>query len=526
MIGGGGQSFFQDFSAEKCFDFLPLKVVVVKTWLGFLHASCFFNENHHLGCMKVLLFSMFLAATSLGAQNVGINATGSAPHPSAGLDIDFQDRGVLIPRLTEAQRNAIVSPAAGLLIFNTTTQCMNLFNGSGWRQSCFECPFQLVAGSVPTTCEGGTINLTANTLPGATYQWTGPNGFTSTNQNPSISSAGVAAGGLYNVTATVAGCTSSAQNVSVTISPKPAQPTATSNGPVPLGNSLQLTASNVVGATYAWIGPNGFTSTQQNPTIPNFQVVNQGTYKVVAIVSGCSSDTGTVTVTVPPYQVFTSNGTFTVPAGVTSIRVCVVGGGGGGGGGHSGGGGSGHVRTGTYAVSPGQNYTITVGTGGTGGPNGGGSGTSGGSSSISGILTASGGNGAGNSTSGGSGGSGGGGGCNSGNPGPSGGTNGASGGSCTYSGGSGGNFNSLALFSGGLAITAGAGGAGGTTSHSGGGGGGGVQIAGFSVNGSDGVNSGSAKGGRGFGGGGGGGGYAGPYYQGGNGAAGVVYIEW
>lgn len=473
-----------------------------------------------------MFFMLGLAVSVLSAQNVGINATGSAPHPSAGLDIDFQDRGVLIPRLSEAQRNAIVNPAAGLLIFNTTSQCMNMYNGSGWRQSCFDCPFQLVAGSGPAICEGGTINLTANTLVGATYQWTGPNGFTSSLQNPSISSATSVNGGLYNVTATVAGCTSAPQNVSVTFLPKPSPPIASSNGPVAAGASLQLNASAVVGATYSWIGPNGFTSTLQNPVVTNFQAVNQGAYKVVAISNGCSSDTGVVSVNLVPYQLFTSNGTFTVPAGVTSIRICVVGGGGGGGGGHSGGGGSGFVRTGTYAVSPGQNYTITIGSGGTGGPNGGGAGTNGGSSSFSSLLTASGGNGAGNSTSGGSGGSGGGGGCNGGNPGGSGGTNGSSGGSCTYPGGSGGNFNSLAIFSGGLSLTPGAGGGGGNTSHSGGGGGGGVAISGFATNGADGVNSNSGKGGRGFGGGGGGGGYNGTYFQGGNGASGVVYVEW
>jgi len=476
--------------------------------------------------MKYLFFALFAASSTLWAQNVGINSTGTPAHASSGLDVDFQDRGLLIPRLTDAQRNAIVSPATGLLIFNTTTKCMNMYTGTAWKQSCFDCTFLLVPGPVSATCQGDTLKFTANTIPGATYQWTGPNGFSSSNQNPDIPAVGLLASGVYSVTATVAGCTSAAQNVTATIIAKPNQPTATSNSPIPSGGTLQLNAGNIVGATYSWIGPNGFTSSQQNPVVSNFQAVNQGVYKVIAIVNGCKSDTGLVTVTLPPYQVFTSSGTFTVPAGVNSIRVCVVGGGGGGGGGHSGGGGSGHVRTGTYSVSPGQSISITVGAGGTGGPNGGGSGTNGNSSSITGIQTASGGSGAGNSTSGGSGGSGGGGGCNAGNPGGTGGTNGGNGGSCTYSGGAGGNFNSLAIFSTGLAITAGAGGAGGNTSHAGGGGGGGVEITGYSVNGSDGVNQLSGKGGRGFGGGGGGGGYAGPYYQGGNGAAGVVYIEW
>ena len=483
--------------------------------------------------MKILIVYLLFAIAPLMSQNVGINATGSTPHSSSGLDVDFTDRGVLIPRLSDAQRDSIVNPAAGLLIYNTTTQCMNMFNGSGWRQSCFECTFQVVPGSVPATCEGDTLHLSTNSILGASYLWIGPNGFSSSNQNPKIPSVGLVASGVYSVTATLAGCTSSPQNVSATIIAKPNQPNASSNSPVIPGNTLQLFSSNVIGATYSWTGPNGFTSTQQNPIVSNFQAANQGIYKVVAIANGCASDTGTATATLPPYQVFTSNGTFSVPTGVNSIRVCVVGGGGGGGGGHSGGGGSGHVLTGTYAVVPGQNFSISIGSGGSGGAGGnqvqGTGGNNGTASSITGLLTANGGNGAGASTTGGSGGSGGGGGCNAGNPGPNGGSNGSPGGACTYSGGLGGNFNSLAIFSSGLSITAGAGGAGGTLSHSGGGGGGGVQITGYNVNGFDGVNNASAKGGRGFGGGGGGGGYNGSngiYYQAGNGAPGLVYIEW
>ena len=59
-----------------------------------------------------------LASPAL-AQNVSISPTGNAPDNSAALDIrDFTNKGVLIPRLTTAQRNAIPSPANSLLIFN------------------------------------------------------------------------------------------------------------------------------------------------------------------------------------------------------------------------------------------------------------------------------------------------------------------------------------------------------------------------------------------------------------------------
>ncbi|MEI9960331.1 MAG: immunoglobulin domain-containing protein [Limisphaerales bacterium] len=56
---------------------------------------------------------------------------------------------------------------------------------------------------------GMTLYLTASTIPGATYNWTGPNDFASTNQNPFIVNAGENASGAYNVTATADGFTSS-----------------------------------------------------------------------------------------------------------------------------------------------------------------------------------------------------------------------------------------------------------------------------------------------------------------------------
>jgi len=72
-------------------------------------------------------------ASSTSAQNVSISPTGNAPDNSAALDIrDYTDKGVLIPRLTTAQRNAIPSPANSLLIFNTTTGCYEFWDGSSW----------------------------------------------------------------------------------------------------------------------------------------------------------------------------------------------------------------------------------------------------------------------------------------------------------------------------------------------------------------------------------------------------------
>lgn len=60
-----------------------------------------------------------LVTTSLQAQNVGVNADGSTPDASAMLHVKSTDKGLLIPSMTAAQRAAIVTPATGLLVYQT-----------------------------------------------------------------------------------------------------------------------------------------------------------------------------------------------------------------------------------------------------------------------------------------------------------------------------------------------------------------------------------------------------------------------
>lgn len=74
---------------------------------------------------------MFSATTI--AQNVGINSDGSAPDGAAMLDVKSTNSGILIPRMTEAQKTSITSPATGLLMYQTDdTPGFYYYNGTGW----------------------------------------------------------------------------------------------------------------------------------------------------------------------------------------------------------------------------------------------------------------------------------------------------------------------------------------------------------------------------------------------------------
>jgi hypothetical protein len=87
--------------------------------------------------MKKLYLLLLLALqTSAGyvmAQSVGINATGALPDPKAMLDISSTSSGLLIPRMTTAQRDAISSPPEGLQVFNLTTNSLNLYRSGHWE---------------------------------------------------------------------------------------------------------------------------------------------------------------------------------------------------------------------------------------------------------------------------------------------------------------------------------------------------------------------------------------------------------
>lgn len=84
----------------------------------------------------------------------------------------------------------------------------------------------------------------------------------------------------------------------------PAAPTAGHNGPLWMGMTLNLTASTVPGATYNWTGPNGFNSTNQNPSIVNASTNSSGQFSVTASAGGCTSVPAVTTVLVnPPAQI-------------------------------------------------------------------------------------------------------------------------------------------------------------------------------------------------------------------------------
>jgi hypothetical protein len=109
------------------------------------------------------LLSTCFSIIGIDAQ-VGIGTT--SPNSSAQLDVNSINKGFLPPRMTQAQRDVIVNPSPGLIIFNTTTGHLEFFSGQGWGAVTFSQPNikRLLGGNVEDvpytgiqTVDGGYI---------------------------------------------------------------------------------------------------------------------------------------------------------------------------------------------------------------------------------------------------------------------------------------------------------------------------------------------------------------------------------
>ena len=80
----------------------------------------------------LFVFCFFLHTVIANAQSAAINSDGSNADASAILDVKSTNKGMLVPRMTTAQRTAIASPAKGLLVFDNDTGDFWFYNGTAW----------------------------------------------------------------------------------------------------------------------------------------------------------------------------------------------------------------------------------------------------------------------------------------------------------------------------------------------------------------------------------------------------------
>jgi len=154
-------------------------------------------------------------------------------------------------------------------------------------------PAQPVATASTPICEGEPLQLSTTFIPGATYTWFGPAGFTSNLANPIIPVATLSNAGEYYVYVTLNGCSSELSGaVVVVVNSIPAAPMAINDGPTCEGGDVNLMVGDPVpGVTYTWYSAttNTVVGVGATVTLPNVGMGDSGMYYVMADVVGCTS---------------------------------------------------------------------------------------------------------------------------------------------------------------------------------------------------------------------------------------------
>ena len=170
-------------------------------------------------------------------------------------------------------------------------------------------------------CVGSTVQL--NAIGGAFYDWSGPQGWTSNQQNPTILLTSHQQGGTYTVTITnAAGCPLVLKDTLQVNYPPIAEATYEQNTAC-TGSTLLLHGSGA--GSYAWTGPNGFSSNQKHPQIEHVTLANSGIYTfTVTSPNGCTATT-TLNITINTPPALSANPTLTQTCEGSKIQLFATG---------------------------------------------------------------------------------------------------------------------------------------------------------------------------------------------------------
>ncbi len=243
-----------------------------------------------------------------GGELVSLSAS-ITPALPAGGDYIFRWTG---PEGTSSN-DTLVIPNVSLA--SNGTYSLTVENGDGCVSSRFSTNVEFdfaparpirpfTESGATSVCEGSNLELMTNDFgAGATYLWRLGDGtvIPTTSNNLTLQDVTADLTGVYTVRVLRGNCTSlPSEGQTLTITPFPVI-TVSANDPACEGQAINFQATDLAGATYAWRGPNNFSSSLPNPTIISADAtVHAGTYSVVATQNGCPSDTMFVEVSVRP----------------------------------------------------------------------------------------------------------------------------------------------------------------------------------------------------------------------------------
>jgi uncharacterized protein (TIGR02145 family) len=139
----------------------------------------------------LFIFDFSLFFYDCYSQGISISSAGKTADVTAILDISSTSQGLLIPRMTTAQRDNIASPATSLLIFNITTNCFEAYVNGQWYS--VSCPPPCLSPDAPTALTNTPYQTQIvwnwSTINGASgYKWNTVNNYVNANDNGNITS--------------------------------------------------------------------------------------------------------------------------------------------------------------------------------------------------------------------------------------------------------------------------------------------------------------------------------------------------
>jgi hypothetical protein len=281
--------------------------------------------------MKKILLTIVALFTMYSYAQVGIGTTN--PHASSILDLTSTTQGFLVPRLTTSQRDVIVSPANGLMIYNITINCFQYYKSAAWHSLCDATISTLnCAGATASAGAIGVVYTGNATIPytngnGGSY----PSGFPIASTGVTGLTATLQAGSLTNstgsLTYTITGTptTSGTASFSISFGGQNCTLNILVNGPSiasipctapftvsPAGNGIAGIPYNKT-VTVPYTGGNGVAYSAGLPISSTGVTGLIATLNAGTLASGGGNFTFTVTGTPDPFVSVSTNATATFP---------------------------------------------------------------------------------------------------------------------------------------------------------------------------------------------------------------------
>jgi hypothetical protein len=244
------------------------------------------------------IFFVLCLAYGLISRAQGVNiGSNTPPDPNATLEVSGTNGGLLLPRLTTSQRNALQNPPEGLQIYNTTNKCVEVWFPSGWKPTGCDCNS---APPMPNQIQGPALVCPADTLvsfsvpqvQGAVqYQWVIDNQDTLVSSNGgdtiSVNFSNQQGNRTISVTASNSCGVSSASTFQVQVANPVATFTVNPSSPN-INNAAQFNATTA-NATFAWTFQNGTpaSSVSQNPQVTWSQIGQVQVRLIATSPAGC-----------------------------------------------------------------------------------------------------------------------------------------------------------------------------------------------------------------------------------------------